>query len=145
MNKLDNNQHDPIKLLLEKFAYATSRFIKGEITRKRREETYDEVHLGLTQLSAKKDKPMGVSEWKAIGKQFGYWDYFKKLSLCPDCNCMTKKTCGKCFKDKLLAILKEKFLHNGWHEVDCPAHSRHMGNEEDCNCIFNYVVEELLQ
>ena len=22
--------------------------------------------------------PMGVSQWKNIGKKYGYWDYFKK-------------------------------------------------------------------
>lgn len=25
--------------------------------------------------------PMGVSQWKAYGKKYGYWDYFKKEIL----------------------------------------------------------------
>jgi len=39
----------------------------------------------------------------------------KELSLCPNCNCMTKKVCGKCYKAQ---ILKEfladfkKMLHD---------------------------------
>lgn len=48
--KLEEQQSNPIKLLLEKFGMATSRFIKGEITRERREGIYDEVYLGIKQL-----------------------------------------------------------------------------------------------
>jgi len=25
-----------------------------------------------------------------------------QISLCPNCNCMTKKVCGKCYEDKIL-------------------------------------------
>jgi len=29
-------------------------------------------------MNKKDNKIMGVSQWKAIGKEYGYWDYFKK-------------------------------------------------------------------
>ncbi len=47
---VEETQNDVTKLLIEKVALATSRFIKGEITREQREAIYDEAYLGFSQL-----------------------------------------------------------------------------------------------
>lgn len=60
--------------------------------------------------------------------------------------------CGQDFTKELeaigegfLATKRDKFIHAGWHEGNCPAHSSHMGIETACNCIFSFVLEEILK
>lgn len=39
--------------------------------------------------------------------------------------------------------IAEQFIHRGWHETNCPAHTNQMGKEEDCDCIFSFILELL--
>ena len=43
--------------------------------------------------------------------------------------------------DKVL----EEYIKEMWHEINCPAHSNQMGKEEDCNCLYSFVIEKLPQ
>lgn len=52
----ETNQSDSLKLLLEKFAIATARFIKSEITSEQREKVYSEVYLGIKQLESQRER-----------------------------------------------------------------------------------------
>lgn len=37
----------------------------------------EEIKQFIKQTLAK-DKPIGISQWKEIGKKYGYWDYFRE-------------------------------------------------------------------
>jgi hypothetical protein len=39
--------------------------------------------------------------------------------------------------------LLNKFIKEGWHEKQCPAHSNQMQKESDCVCLYGFVVELL--
>ena len=46
---------------------------------------------------------------------------------------------------RLKTKLRNTFIHRGWHEIDCPAHSNQMRPESECNCIYEYVLSSLLK
>lgn len=39
---------------------------------------------------------------------------------------------------------QEKLLTKMWHEDSCPAHSKQMKSEDECDCIYSFVREEIL-
>jgi len=73
--KSEELQADTVKLLIEKTALVTTRFIKGEIDSERRENVYDEVFEGFNQL-------LNSTRTKALEE--GRKEK-RTLVSCPDC------------------------------------------------------------
>ena len=35
-------------------------------------------------------------------------------------------------------------VHKAWHESSCPAHSNQMRPENECNCIYDFIQDEIV-
>ncbi len=59
-------------------------------------------------IQAAKDAPMGVSEWRKLGKQYGYWEYFEKVIRLDELNLECQRLGGMplYIKDRVSEINK---------------------------------------
>ena len=49
----------------------------AEAERRERERIDQKVRTDISAALAKAEAPMGVSQWEAYGRKYGYWEYFK--------------------------------------------------------------------
>ena len=83
--KTTNNQEKWIDEIKERFQVIE----KGTIEGKPYELANDDIYGSLPELidflrqeiRKAKERPMGVSEWEAHGKKYGYWDYFNRQTI----------------------------------------------------------------
>lgn len=43
-------------------------------------------------------------------------------------------------KSQLIKEIEENVVREGWHEMNCPAHSNQMGKEKECNCLYGFLL-----
>lgn len=47
--------------------------------------------------------------------------------------------------EAVLEGVKEHGTHKWWHELSCPAHSNQMQPEDECDCLYEAVMEDIDQ